>query len=768
MKLPQRLFSFSQLAAVALVLFPVVATVRGDAAEVPTKSLQYAPADSSFYMSFLRNREQVERLTGSNFWKKANELDYMRQLKALVTLGIYVPDSPLPKILQELEKPENQEAVALLKDMVGGEVFLYGDGRMAKSIALMNEMQSGAQFVKAISVELTGEWSDLTEDERTQRLIFTSLAQDPSRIQTPTMVVGFKTDQRAAAGNQLDRLEKLIRKAIDETDELAILKGRVKREQAAGKEYLTITLAGNMIPWEDEVDWEAIEEEEGQFDEVRKKINDLTLVISLGMHDDYVLLSFSDSLDHLAKLGQGESLAGVDELKPVLAAADQRLTGIMYVSEAMSAEANNTGQMLHSTISEIKRTLENNKQIDELTDIQKKRLAADLEGLSADLNSLLPKPGASVGYSIMTDEGYESFSYDWSENLYYDGSLPLTLWNHVGEKPLLAIVARKQYRPQDYTMVSRWASKSITWFEEIALPQMDESDRKQYERISAIAFPLLTRFDHITKEMAIPSMADSQGGLVIDAELSSKQWWMFAEETEKPLALPLPAALVGVSDTDLFKQALNEYRLLANDTIKAVAAIDGDGVQLQEDEPFEIPLPERQATQQGEVYTYSHLQQAGVDEQLKPTLALSDKPHKIAVFSLAPKQAVRLLEVGSPQAKTGPLSDTKRPMAAASYFDFAGTVDVVVPWVAFGVRSYHANQIMMEQFEQEEPANDDDEEADELEDLDKEIARRSQNTMRQVRETAELLKCFRGATAAITVEDGVTITHSQMRFVDLE
>lgn len=763
MKMPQRFVPFSPMVMAALLMTAMLAAASLRAAEVPTKSLEYAPADSSFYMSFLRNREQVDRLTNSNFWKQARKLDYMKQLQALITLGIYVPDSPLPKILQELEKPENKEAVELLKDMASSEIFLYGDGRLAKSLALWNEMQSGAQFVRAISVEITGEWSDLTEDERTQRLVFTSLAQDPSRIQMPTMVVGFKTGQQAAVGNQLNRLEKLIRQAIEEHDELAILKGRVKREQAAGNVYLTITLEGSMIPWEDEIDWEVIEEEEGQFDDVRKKINELKLVVSLGLHGDYVLLSFSDSLDHLAKLGQGESLASVDELDPVMAAAGEKLTSIMYVSKALAAEANNTGEMLEAAVAEFKRTLENNKQINELNEAQKKRLAADLEALATDIQTLLPEPGAAVGYSFMTDEGYESFAYDWSENLYYDGSTPLSLWNHVGQQPLLAIVARGQYRPQDYTMISKWVRKGIGWFEEVGLPHMDDSDRAEYERMSAIAFPLLARFDHITKEMAIPAMADSQAGLVVDAELTSKQWWMFTEETKKPLAIPLPAVLVGVSDTDLFKQALNEYRLLLNDSIKAIAAAEGEDADLEGLESFELPLPERLATQTGEVYTYGYLQEAGIDEQLKLTLAVSEKPHKLGVFSLAPKQAEKLLKPAAPKFASGPLADPSRPMAAASYFNFAGTVDVIVPWVEFGVRSYQQNQVAMEQFEQEDNGGDSD-----LEDLDEEVEKRTKRMMRQVRETAELLKCFRDVTAAVTIEDGVTVTHSQTRFVDVK
>ena len=38
----------------------------------------------------------------------------------------------------------------------------------------------------------------------------------------------------------------------------------------------------------------------------------------------------------------------------------------------------------------------------------------------------------------------------------------------------------------------------------------------------------------------------------------------------------------------------------------------------------------------------------------------------------------------------------------------------------------------------------------------------------QARQTAEILKCFRGYTSATFVENGATVTHGEWHFVDLK
>ena len=83
----------------------------------------------------------------------------------------------------------------------------------------------------------------------------------------------------------------------------------LQRDQIAGHEFLTLRLDGSMIPWDkirEDAEGDISEE---QFNTIRDAISKQTLVVALGVVDEFVLLSVGDSTDHLEKMGQGSSLA---------------------------------------------------------------------------------------------------------------------------------------------------------------------------------------------------------------------------------------------------------------------------------------------------------------------------------------------------------------------------------------------------------------------------------------------------------------------------
>ena len=53
------------------------------------------------------------------------------------------------------------------------------------------------------------------------------------------------------------------------------------------------------------------------------------------------------------------------------------------------------------------------------------------------------------------------------------------------------------------------------------------------------------------------------------------------------------------------------------------------------------------------------------------------------VFSLAPEQTQALLE-NRPLTLPAALGDAKQPLAAAAWFDWAGLIDAVLPWIDYG------------------------------------------------------------------------------------
>ena len=100
---------------------------------------------------------------------------------------------------------------------------------------------------------------------------------------------------------QLKRLEVLTKMALKQVPQLT---GRLKRTKIGETDYLTLALDGSLVPWE-QIPWQNLEDEPGEFDSLQKKLKSLTLNVTLGVRGEYLLASLGSSNDHLAKLGKG-------------------------------------------------------------------------------------------------------------------------------------------------------------------------------------------------------------------------------------------------------------------------------------------------------------------------------------------------------------------------------------------------------------------------------------------------------------------------------
>ena len=69
-----------------------------------------------------------------------------------------------------------------------------------------------------------------------------------------------------------------------------------------------------------------------------QRLKQMTLVVAVGLRDDFLLVSIGSSTDALARLGQGQSLADRPELAPLQKFADKRLISVGYISKAMATQ----------------------------------------------------------------------------------------------------------------------------------------------------------------------------------------------------------------------------------------------------------------------------------------------------------------------------------------------------------------------------------------------------------------------------------------------
>ena len=257
----------------------------------------------------------------------------------------------------------------------------------------------------------------------------------------------------------------------------------------------------------------------GELDGLLKKLNEAKLTISLGVRDRYLLLGIGESTAHIEKLGQGKSLAERPEMKPLAVQGDKRFVRIGYESQAFRNETS----FVSPTKKDLAETAKRFKdEVVRLIPNQDSKLVGrvtkDIDDFFREQIAATSDPGAMISFTFLTDRGWETYDYDWTENLTADGSKPLTLLDHIGGDPLMASVSRSRYKPESYSRLVKWVKVLHGYFEEMALPKLDPQTQQGYGVIFGLLKPQLERMDKATSEKLLPAMQDGQSAWVFDGK----------------------------------------------------------------------------------------------------------------------------------------------------------------------------------------------------------------------------------------------------------
>ena len=533
----------------------------------------------------------------------------------------------------------------------------------------------------------------------------------------------------------MDNLQKEATPALEQNP---TFKGKLKKAEIAGHSYLTLSLDGNMIPW-DNLPIEDLKESAGKAgdaDKVIERLKKMTLVVALGLRGEYLLLSIGSSTDALERLGQGKPLADRPEMSPLKKFADKRVTAVGYVESALSTR-------LFSNRKDFDDLLKATKQLLPQTGLpaaEQEQIAKDAAALAADLKTLAPDPGALAYIGFRTDRGAESYQYWTGHFPLLDGSKPLSLLEHIGGNPTIAAVLRGKVSGKNYEMAAKWLGVGYGYFEKYGLPRMPEQEREKFQKFATAARPLVEQLHKTTRDMLLPALADGQFAFVIDTKLKSKQFLKSLPATEKSMPMLEPALVFGVSDANLLRKACVEYRTIGNGLIDAIRKIEG--TQVPED--FSIPEPTILQESVGTLYTFPLPKEAGVNE--KAILLNAGLSSSVAVLSVNKGHTKRLLGVNPPSIQGRPV-DVSRALAATSMIDVAGLVDVLTPWIDLGVNAMIQNQ----------PGGDD-------------PAQKGQVAMYldQVHTVLDVLKVVRAITGQTYTEGDTTVHHMEIELHDVE
>jgi hypothetical protein len=623
----------------------------------------------------------IEAVGHSRAWAKLRTIPVVRKLWRDFR-GELRENPALAQAAEWMHEPENRRLIDLLADMGSNEVVFYGGPSCVEFtenlVRVVNEMRFNALFG----------FGEKDDDQAQQKLhdLLSSLSDDLDALVPPELVLAGRIKDPSRTLEQLKRLETFVR---DQLKSLPDWEKRFGQTTVEGGRFLTLTLDGSMAPWRDM--FARVEKEEGEFDELAKKLKGLKTTINVGVRNGYVFLSIGIPADRLGRLGNKKPLSGRPELKPLAEHAERRITSVTYLSQDFA-----------------KRTAPSKSDIDEglegaaerlkslgLPEETQERIKGDLKSLAEDLKKFITEPGARMSFSFLNDRGLESFDYDWGERHREVGAQPLTILEHVGGNPALVVASRRHITGEGYAFIAKWLKKLTGYAEEIGLPFLDDEKRDKYHEVTNLIFPLLKRFDEVTSQQLIPALKDGQSAFVVDNKLSSRQWAKAMPPADTPVPILEPAIVFGISDPERLREAFGNYRKIVNDSLAAARKLEAPIP------PFDVPAPNTRTETWGSLFFYPRprLDAAGADKQITPVAGLSKTYLALAI---SPAHAQRLLTATPLRVGTGPIAEAKQPLSAAAIVNFGSILDVIDKWLQYGVQAAkgEAKQRLKVQYEQ--------------------------------------------------------------------
>ena len=434
-------------------------------------------------------------------------------------------------------------------------------------------------------------------------------------------------------------------------------------------------------------------------------------------------------------------MASTKPFEPLGEHRNARITGISYVSEALARAAAPSAADLEQ-LAALADTVADSAG---LPDGAAREAREMLGKMAAGYKRRLPIPGPALGYSFLTDQGYEGYSWDWTRNGVLDSSKPLDLLGHTGGSPLLSIVTRAKTPPDQFDDFVDWGRMALAFFRKNILIKADEDDRERFEQAGRQFEPLADRLLTTLQTKIFPALADGQSAFVLDGKEKAARLQRLMPASVEPLPIVAPAIAVKLEDPKLFREGLSDLFALADDLVEEIRALNPDSLP----DGYRIPEPSKSKVDGGALWTFA-LPNAGLDDQIEPTIGIGED---VAVFSLLPKQASRML-LRTPQETGAALSRFGEPLGVAAAADGPGLIDLIEPWVEYAVRVGVLQQRngFVDNDSTIGPEGDDD---------------RMRDILRHTSVVFEALRCIRVTVAEATTRSDATVVHWQNVIRDL-
>ena len=731
--LPPRKTMITKL-TLACTLF-VALFVNAHTAQAADLGIGLIPDDAAFLASTLRGREQYDRIVASNAFASLKELKSVAKALDELAKQQTQPGNPMAIAMMMMQMPDNQEALALLKDMVATDTFVFGTSSWVTVSKLFKKLQSAQQAANVATIT-KGTDLEIDAESTLNQLLAETLAANTDQIVIPDLVWGFRTTQVDAAQKQLARIETFVTGMAQAQPMLA---DAVTREKIGNGDFITVTIKPDpallKMAMSNVVKFNDMEEE---LEKILNRINELQIVVALGVVKEHVVLSIGGGTEHLQAMGStGGSLLDTKPFKVVRDATEKSLTSIWYRSQKLAKAWETSPEDIEQAKKFAAAVAKANDLTPEATAEAEELVGELLEGYA----SQMPEAGPWLAYSYLTDTGYAGEEWNWAKNIPWNGSMPLSL-DHFGGNPLAVIALRTKTDPKQFEAFVNWTDSLRKFVSNAIASTGDDDVQEGFKTFDEKIVPLGEELTNTVREKFVPALKNGQFGLVLDGKASTTKLQASLPASSKPLPLIEPAIVLSLDDEALFREGLSDIFALSDKLLAVIREIDEDAIPSE----YRIPDPEEKDAEGGSLWTFA-LPESELDEQIQLSIGVGKNA---AVFSFTPTQAERIL-TSSPLQLEG---DFSQNLAAAAILDWVAFANLLEPWATYVIRcgGMQQEQGRLDPDSTIGPDSETEEVTDALE---------------QLATIFDVVRCLKSATAKTSIEEDATVTRWQNRIEDL-
>jgi len=731
--LPPRKTMITKL-TLACTLF-VALFVNAHTAQAADLGIGLIPDDAAFLASTLRGREQYDRIVASNAFASLKELKSVAKALDELAKQQTQPGNPMAIAMMMMQMPDNQEALALLKDMVATDTFVFGTSSWVTVSKLFKKLQSAQQAANVATIT-KGTDLEIDAESTLNQLLAETLAANTDQIVIPDLVWGFQTTQVDAAQKQLERIETFVTGMAQAQPMLA---DAVVRKEIGNGDFITVTIKPDptllKMAMSNVVKFTDMEEE---LEKIMNRIDELQIVVALGVVKEHVVLSIGGGTEHLQAMGStGGSLLDTKPFKVVRDATEKSLTSIWYRSQKLAKAWETSPEDIEQAKKFAAAVAKANDLTPEATAEAEELVGELLEGYA----SQMPEAGPWLAYSYLTDTGYAGEEWNWAKNIPWNGSTPLSL-DHFGGNPLAVIALRTKTDPKQFEAFVNWTDSLRKFVSNAIASTGDDDVQERFKTFDEKIVPLGEELTNTVREKFVPALKNGQFGLVLDGKASTTKLQASLPASSKPLPLIEPAIVLSLDDEALFREGLSDIFALSDKLLAVIREIDEDAIPSE----YRIPDPEEKDAEGGSLWTFA-LPESELDEQIQLSIGVGKNA---AVFSFTPTQAERIL-TSSPLQLEG---DFSQNLAAAAILDWVAFANLLEPWATYVIRcgGMQQEQGRIDPDSTIGPDSETEEVADALE---------------QLATIFDVVRCLKSATAKTSIEEDATVTRWQNRIEDL-